>query len=314
MASRKVISFIAVAITVMVLALGYFLIELTSREQEKSLVQSIEITSNDQVYRIAIYKGSYGPNVPYTKYDIKAFTVENNKEALILEESGAENGGDIELKPFKSSEGLPAVVVIERPVAASGGRSGWHLLTFPERNKAVRLDRMEALYEAAKKAGYELEQKYIYAYSGIEVGDTVIREEILIDASSHTQLILEVQYAFTNTSIQVTSIKEIDLSQPVIEASSTSEILPNGLYSASERATIISKAKEFVIAHSAEGMEFDLVFRKHIGNWVVFSVVPKNIETDGAQLYMEKEDSEWKVRAFGTAFPELRKQHPELFE
>ena len=81
----------------------------------------------------------------------------------------------------------------------------------------------------------------------------------------------------------------------------------------SEKKQLFETARSFVSSHSTQGMQFDLVFNWKKGSWIRFAIIPENIETDNAQLFMEKVDGKWVVRGFGTAFPDLYEQHPELF-
>lgn len=81
-----------------------------------------------------------------------------------------------------------------------------------------------------------------------------------------------------------------------------------------ERKQLFDNARAFIVAHSAPGMQFDLIFSKQVGNWVVFKVFPENIDTDIATLFMEKIGGTWKAQDFGTAFPDLYDRHPELFK
>lgn len=76
---------------------------------------------------------------------------------------------------------------------------------------------------------------------------------------------------------------------------------------------LFDKAKVYVQAHSAPGMQFELKLKKRVNNWAVFSIIPLNMKTDNAQLFMEYIDDKWELRGFGTAFPELQRKHPELF-
>lgn len=81
-----------------------------------------------------------------------------------------------------------------------------------------------------------------------------------------------------------------------------------------QKDPIETVATEYVKANSVEGLRFKLVQVKKTDSWVVYNVIPLNIETDVAQLYIQNIHGEWKGVAFGTAFPELEEQHPELFQ
>ena len=82
----------------------------------------------------------------------------------------------------------------------------------------------------------------------------------------------------------------------------------------SEWKDLFETARKRVVEGSVKGMQFDLVFNWKKGNWVHFDVIPENIETDIAQLFLEKVDNHWQVYGPGTAFPDLYEQHPELFK
>jgi len=81
-----------------------------------------------------------------------------------------------------------------------------------------------------------------------------------------------------------------------------------------ERKQVYDLARKSVMNYSSPGMEFSLVFNWKKGDWIKFSVIPENIETDNAQLFLYKENDQWILKGFGTAFPELYEKYPELFE
>ena len=82
----------------------------------------------------------------------------------------------------------------------------------------------------------------------------------------------------------------------------------------SERKDLFETARKRVVEGSIEGMQFDLVFDWKKGNWIHFTVIPENVNTDIAQLYLEKVGNHWQAYGPGTAFPDLYEQHPELFK
>lgn len=75
---------------------------------------------------------------------------------------------------------------------------------------------------------------------------------------------------------------------------------------------LFETARKRVVEGSVKGMQFDLVFNWKRENWVHFNVIPENVETDIAQLFLEKVDNRWKAYGPGTAFPDLYEQHPKL--
>lgn len=81
-----------------------------------------------------------------------------------------------------------------------------------------------------------------------------------------------------------------------------------------EFETMYASARKYVTENSIEGMQFSLVFNWRKGEWVNFMVIPENVETDNAQIFMQKESGQWILKGFGTAFPDLYVKHPELFD
>mgnify|MGYP003430139586 CR=1 FL=1 len=79
-----------------------------------------------------------------------------------------------------------------------------------------------------------------------------------------------------------------------------------------EYMEIFKTARSFVGDHSADDMVFDLIFQWKKGNWIKFDVIPENIITDNAELYMEKIDGEWTGNVVGTSFEDLWEEHPEF--
>ncbi len=86
------------------------------------------------------------------------------------------------------------------------------------------------------------------------------------------------------------------------------------IISFSEWKDLFDAARKAVVKGSIGGIQFDLVFNWKKGNWVHFNVIPESVETDIAQLYLEKVGGSWKTYGPGTAFPDLYDQHPELFK
>lgn len=80
-----------------------------------------------------------------------------------------------------------------------------------------------------------------------------------------------------------------------------------------EQQEIETIARDFVKANSVSGIEFTLVQKKVTESWVVYEVIPENVETDNALLFLQKLNGTWKGVALGTAFPELEESNPELF-
>jgi hypothetical protein len=72
-------------------------------------------------------------------------------------------------------------------------------------------------------------------------------------------------------------------------------------------------ARQFIRDNSVEGMEFRLEDRGAVKNWISFSVVPLNVETDTATIYLSNENGDWAVRGFGTVPPFETSDYPKGF-
>ncbi len=67
---------------------------------------------------------------------------------------------------------------------------------------------------------------------------------------------------------------------------------------------------QYITENSVKGMEFDLTEPKIKGNWVMFSVMPLNVTTDTAKVYLSNKGGTWTVRGFGTVPPFEEKDYP----
>lgn len=59
-------------------------------------------------------------------------------------------------------------------------------------------------------------------------------------------------------------------------------------------------ATEYVKTHSVAGLQFKLVSIRNTEAWRIYKVIPLNIETDTAQLYLKKVNNKWTAVRFGT--------------
>jgi hypothetical protein len=73
-------------------------------------------------------------------------------------------------------------------------------------------------------------------------------------------------------------------------------------------------ARNYTDSKSVKGMKYDLIFQWKKGDWIKFIVIPENVITDNAELYMQKVDGKWAGYGVGTGFENLYSQHPELFQ
>jgi len=123
-------------------------------------------------------------------------------------------------------------------------------------------------------------------------------------------------YFMINKNSEMSEFENVDNCIDTLVGSSTSyEVIDiNSVLNFNDRKQLFNSAREFVKANSAKGMVFDLILTKKIDNWVKFEVIPENIETDSAQLFMEKTNGVWEGKAFGTSFEGLSETHPELFK
>ena len=82
----------------------------------------------------------------------------------------------------------------------------------------------------------------------------------------------------------------------------------------SERVQLFEAARSYASTHAVPNMQFDLVIYKHEGDWIRFKLLPENVETDIADLYMEKVDGNWVGRSLGTGDPGLTDAPSDLFQ
>ncbi len=81
-----------------------------------------------------------------------------------------------------------------------------------------------------------------------------------------------------------------------------------------ESQQLLANAKAYVAKNSVPGMQFTLNFKKQVGDYVRFEVIPQNVQTDRAQVIMQKVNGQWKAIDFGTDFPERYQSMPDLFK
>ncbi len=108
--------------------------------------------------------------------------------------------------------------------------------------------------------------------------------------------------------------KQVLVTSAILIIISIISIIISNIKNKTTNNTPDSVAKTYIQNNSAEGIKFDLVLVKEVGNWIKYRVVPKDTSMDEAQLFMEKVDGEWVVQGFGTSFEGLEKSHPELFK
>lgn len=84
--------------------------------------------------------------------------------------------------------------------------------------------------------------------------------------------------------------------------------------SQAEQNQLFSAAQNYIRKNSVVGFKFDLKVLKKLDKWALLEVIPINPPTDEAAIILEKVDSQWVARAFGTIFPEWEEKVPELFK
>ena len=77
---------------------------------------------------------------------------------------------------------------------------------------------------------------------------------------------------------------------------------------------MFNTARNYVVNKSVSVMKYDLIFQWKKGDWIKFKVISENVITDDMELYMQKVNRKWIGYGVGTSFPDLHKQHPELFK
>lgn len=127
----------------------------------------------------------------------------------------------------------------------------------------------------------------------IVVNSTTSTEEVLTPYEKRMKRIGELE---SDPSLKISDVIEFQMVVPF-----------------EERADIYLSARNFVKNNSNPELEFGLIFNWKKGDWVNFTVIPENINTDNAQLFMYKENGQWVLKGFGTAFPDLYMKYPELF-
>lgn len=75
---------------------------------------------------------------------------------------------------------------------------------------------------------------------------------------------------------------------------------------------LLAAARNYVTQNSVAGLVFDLTLVKQLNRWALVEVVSP--DADRAAVVLEKVGNRWVVRDFGTIFPEMEKQVPELFK
>jgi len=79
-----------------------------------------------------------------------------------------------------------------------------------------------------------------------------------------------------------------------------------------ERQALYATARTYLLDNSVAAMQTSLVFDWKRGDWIRFTTIAESVETDNALLFMRLVAGQWTVENFGTAFPDMYEEFPEL--
>lgn len=81
-----------------------------------------------------------------------------------------------------------------------------------------------------------------------------------------------------------------------------------------ESKELISVIKNFFPDGKVQGNPSKITFKKQVGDMARYQAIATAQQLDPLTIILEKQNGEWKVKTFGTSFPDLEAQNPELFK